>query len=246
MRIAIVDDKPQDCEQIALHARTWMDARHLAGEVYPFTSREDFLAAWQPRAFALILLDCILDEDDHDAPTGIDLAQQIRRKGDSTPIVLITTSRDFAIDGYAVHAAGYLVKPTTQEGLASVLDGISLPATLVRIGPTDIDIPVSDVVWCRSRGHSVELHTRSGTREVRTSLRELQDTLTAHGHFLSPARGLLVNLAYVTGLEGADYVMANGTRVPISRDSVAAMRAAWTDYLFERARNGGGGYGAGV
>ena len=45
-------------------------------------------------------------------------------------------------------------------------------------------------------------------------------------------------------IEGADFVMGDGTRVPISRDAVAAMRTAWTDYLFDQARNGGGGHGA--
>ena len=30
--------------------------------------------------------------------------------------------------------------------------------------------------------------------------------MVAHGHFLSPARGYLVNLAYIAGLEGADFL----------------------------------------
>ena len=221
----------------------WTTAIWWARSV-PLPRLTTFFAAWQPRSYSLLLLDCILDEGDPSASTGIDLARQVRDAGDSTPIVLITTSRDFAIDGYSVHAVGYLVKPTTQEELGRVLDDISLPAALVRIGATQTDIPVADVVWCRARGHRVEVHTRRGARELRTSLRELQDALVAHGHFLSPARGYLVNLAYIAGLEGADFVMGDGTRVPISRDAVAAMRTAWTDYLFDQARNGGGGHGA--
>ncbi len=243
MRIALIDDDPQDRDWLHADVRAWLADRHLVGEVCDYASRNDFLSAWQPRAYSLMLFDCILDENDPSAPTGIDLARQVRGAGDSTPIVFITSSRDFAIDGYSVHAAGYLVKPFTREDLARVLDDISLPSALVRVGTTQTNIPVADVVWCRAHGHSVDVHARHGSRELRTSLRELRDTLASHGNFLSPARGYLANLAHVKGMEGADFVMADGARVPISRDAVAAMRAAWTDYLFEQARSGGDGHG---
>ena len=42
MRIAVIDDNTQAREQLCAYARTWLDDRHLVGEVCPFASADDF------------------------------------------------------------------------------------------------------------------------------------------------------------------------------------------------------------
>lgn len=95
---------------------------------------------------------------------------------------------------------------------------------------------VEDVTWCRAINHGVEPHFSQGSRFVRTTLRDTADALASHGDFVQSARGYLVNMAHVLKIDGLDFVLVNGEKVPISRDNSGAMRSAWADFAFERAR----------
>ena len=133
MRIAIVEDDKNECLQLMEAVGSWINARSLVGSIQAFSSAEDFISAWVPNTFSLVLMDCILSSDE-EAPTGLDVVRDIRKKGDDTPVVFVTCSPDFAIEGYTVHAAGYLLKPVSGTALNEVLDSIALPEVLVRIG----------------------------------------------------------------------------------------------------------------
>ncbi len=236
MRIAVVEDDPKICAQTAGVAADWLDSRHLVGTVQGFSSAGAFLEAWSPNQFSLVLLDCILSKDEN-ATTGMDLARHIRDAGDSTPVIFTTTSSDFAVEGYSVQAVAYLVKPFSAEQLMSALDGVSLPAPLVRIAGVELDIPIRDIIWCRADGHYIELHAKQGSRRVRGTLRSAQEALCMHGNFVASARGYLANLDLVSEIDGYNLVLINGDRVPISRDSLPTIRKAWLDHVFAQARN---------
>ena len=235
MRIAIVEDDEKTCLQLMQAASSWIDSRFLVGTIQAFSSATDFLSVWVPHAFSLVLFDCILSPEEG-APTGMDLARVLRKRGDDTPIVFITHSPDFAVEGYTVHAAGYLLKPVSVSALNEVLDSIALPEALVRIGNTELDIPVKSVVYARANGHYVELHTTQGVRRVRTTFKDIVEALKRHGSFVVTARGYVANLDFVNDMADLDLIMENGGRIPVSRDSANTVRSTWTDYLFSRAR----------
>ncbi len=111
-----------------------------------------------------------------------------------------------------------------------------MPEALVRIGTTELNIPIKSVIYARSNGHYVELHTTREVRRVRATFKEIVEVLKHHGSFLVTARGYVVNLDYVTDMVDLDLVMDSGERVPVSRDNASAVRSAWTDHLFSRAR----------
>jgi two-component SAPR family response regulator len=53
---------------------------------------------------------------------GIDIGNQIRRAGCNNAIIYITTSDDFALDAYSVHAVRYLLKPISEHSFFEALD----------------------------------------------------------------------------------------------------------------------------
>ena len=56
---------------------------------------------------------------------GTKVAREIRSKsGDTTDIVFLTTSSDFAVEAFELHANDYLTKPFTKERLTDTLDRI--------------------------------------------------------------------------------------------------------------------------
>ena len=55
---------------------------------------------------------------------GMETARRIRELECKVPIVFLTSSRDFAVESYEVHASGYLLKPFEEEKLKDLLNRI--------------------------------------------------------------------------------------------------------------------------
>lgn len=235
MRIAVVEDDSRACVRLANLIDEYFDARGYIGSVQVFSTAEMFLGVYEPSLFDLLVLDIFLSEDP-DGKTGMDIARAVRAANDRMPIVFITSSRDFAVEGYTVQAAGYLIKPVDGDQLARTFDAMRLPEPLVRVGGNRLPVRVSDVMWVESDGHYTELHAAREMYRVRENFSTAQAALEVFGGFFLSARGYLVNLAYVKDIQGADFVLRNGQYVPISRKNVKAARAAWSDYVFNKVR----------
>lgn len=68
---------------------------------------------------------------------GTEIAREIRNKSekDATDIVFLTTSSEFAVEAFALHANDYLKKPYTERRLTDMLDRIMEKKTAVPVCP---------------------------------------------------------------------------------------------------------------
>ena len=160
--------------------------------------------------------------------------------GDDCSIVFTTTSRDFAVDGYRVRATGYLVKPYPYEDLSTLLlmdSPKEQPFIELPLGTSGVKLLLSHILWCESRGHYVQVHTTgNGNMTVRMSFSDFTALLLPYPQFLVCFRGCLVNLEQVKSFNRTDFILHDGTKVPIrQRDSAIAVRA-YAEYQFQKAR----------
>lgn len=79
-------------------------------------AREEFLAGFQPDSFQLVFLDIRME-----GMNGIETARLLRKQTAKLPIVFLTSSADYALEGYQVFSTGYLLKPIRQ-GRSQLLD----------------------------------------------------------------------------------------------------------------------------
>ena len=86
-----------------------------------FSSPEDFWNSYSPGSYDLIFLDIYIKQ-----ANGMDLAAQLREKGDSCALIFVTSSDAFAVASYDVQAAYYLLKPLDTNKLTKVLDSIQI------------------------------------------------------------------------------------------------------------------------
>ena len=63
------------------------------------------------------ILDILMSEK-----TGIDIGGLLHRTGAKSPIIYVTSSDDFALAAYGVHAVRYLLKPVREEDFFEALD----------------------------------------------------------------------------------------------------------------------------
>lgn len=250
MRIGILEDEARDRALMARFVIRWAETHGIPAREEAYPDAESFLAACARIPFDVALLDCYLDAGSLSSGqqgSGVDVARVLRSRGDHTAIVFTTSSRDFAVEGYEVQALGYLLKPVDFGKLSAVLDraASSLGVAPAKTGPTLalkcsdglVDLDPSAIVWCRSQGHYLEFHLLRGkTLRARMTFTELASKLADDERFFSGARGYLVNLDEVSGVEGVDFVLRGGGRVPISQASVPAARAAWAERVFARIR----------
>ncbi len=231
MRIAIVEDRAED--QARLSALLAEDAagRGWVNEVEIFESGEAFLAA--PGSFSLVFLDVILGGID-----GLETARRLRERDAQALIVFVTVEADFAVEGYEVEAAAFLVKPAKAEQFHRVMDRLSRKLqkdAALTLAP-GLEVSAGEVLYAAAADHYLKVYTENQTLFPRLSLEELRALLPKDGRFWECSRGILVNLERVVKVEAKVLALSDGTRLPVSRRRRQALVDALAARKFSGAR----------
>ena len=113
MNILAVDD-----ERLALAALTAaIEEAEPEASVNGFRMAEDALASVAECAYDVAFLDIELR-----GSNGMDLAAQLRLLAPRMRIVFVTGYSEYAIDAFALHADGYVMKPVSPERIKKELD----------------------------------------------------------------------------------------------------------------------------
>lgn len=235
MRIAIVDDIASEREHLNMELDVQLARLSLDAVIFGYASGADFLAAAEKERFDLVFLDIYMGNEN-----GMDTAHALRRFDTDCMLVFITTSADHALEGFRVRALHYLVKPFTQEDLAALFDEIvkRLPAEdryiQVNAPGGPVRLRFQEILYAQHHQHQIHIYRTDGQETVvRQTFRELCAGL-ADGRFFPCSRGVIVNLEHAGDFDGTDFILKNGTRVPVSRDLAKAARMAFGDFLFRR------------
>lgn len=235
MRIAIVDDIASERKCLNTELDVQVARLSLDSVIFEYASGADFLAAAKKERFDLVFLDIYMGNEN-----GIDTAQALRRFDPDCLLVFTTTSTDHALDGFRVRAFHYLVKPCTEADLAALFDEIikRLPADdryiEVNAAGGPIRLRFREILYAQHHQHQIHIYRTDGQETVvRQTFRELCAGL-ADGRFFPCSRGVIVNLEHAGDFDGTDFILKNGTRVPVSRDLAKAARMAFGDFLFRR------------
>lgn len=232
MNIAICEDNAFDGEAVAGCVKSYCAKNFFDVRIRMFHNGEDLLAAFSPAAFELIFLDIFLP-----GLSGMDAARKIRETDPAVMLIFITASPDFALDGFLVDAASYVVKPVARERMESVLRRsfqhfarnsrvIEVPAGRQgRIG-----IPLSGVQYAEVYGRSVLFHLNSGVVETRLPLDEIEGMLGGEP-FLRCHRCYIVNMNYVEDMRSEDFLMRNGDIVPMRKNGRKEVRMAMAGFM---------------
>jgi DNA-binding LytR/AlgR family response regulator len=177
---------------------------------------------------------------------GLELAGVIRRFARPPSLVFVSAYENAAVEAFELRALDYLVKPVSrvriEEALARVAAAAApapvrrepaartdvVPVATLRGGRTRL-ISRSSILFLEAQGDFVRVVGDDGSRYLlRQSLTEIAARWANHG-FVRVHRGFVVNLNRAVEVEPhlngtAVLVLADGSRVPIARRSVADMR----------------------
>ncbi|MBE6069848.1 MAG: response regulator [Clostridium lundense] len=150
MRVICVDDE----ERVMHYTVTLCRELPEVDEAEGFTSAKEALEWLEDHPVDVALLDIEMPE-----MNGIEMAKEIKAKKPNMLIIFLTGYPEYAMDGYSVYPAGFLLKPIDEERLSDALNHAYLnrPAQAVEhikiktFGDFEITVDGKAVEFSRSR-----------------------------------------------------------------------------------------------
>lgn len=173
---------------------------------------------------------------------GTEVAKEILNKSEgSTDIIFLTTSSDFAVEAFSLHASDYLMKPYTKQRLNDTLDRVMKKRRSRLYAPilcgTEIHrIDLYTVLYAEVINHNVELHLKSGKcLKTRTTLTELKKRFDAVSGFVPVGASYLVNLRCVQSLRQTALEMTDGAIIPVPRRLRGELKKQYFEFYKKEA-----------
>ena len=237
MEIAIVDDVENDRAHMEELVTSWSVEHGEKVELSLFSSGEEFLESFSPGVYSILLLDLFMG-----GINGMETAREVRRRGGTCQIVFVTSSDDYALQGYEVDAANYLLKPVEAPQLEQAMEhclsrlGKDKDTITVTSNRTNIVIPLDRILWIGAQRNALLFHTDGGTIRSYMTLERLLEMLGGYRQFLLSCKGILVNMDRIASVEEEDFIMDDGERVQIRKRGASQVKRDYLHYLFSQGR----------
>ncbi len=116
MRVAICDDLKTDRQHILKLLDQFSKEENITFEAYEFENGESLETSFKKQSFDIVFLDIYMT-----GVKGIDVAKNVKELYPEVIIIFTTTSKEFAIESYALNVEGYIVKPVNYKQFHSTL-----------------------------------------------------------------------------------------------------------------------------
>lgn len=239
IKIAFCDDDQEELSKLKDYLFEYLAEPSSVNVEYSlFRSGTELLSAAESgERFDIIFLDVMMP-----FINGIDTAKELRQFNGMSKIIFLTSSREFAVESYAVKAFQYLLKPIQQNGfialLRSVLDEILDEEQRYMVVETKNKLEkifFFNIVYIEIMGRTLYYHLRNGNvLEQFGSMAELAKKLAVYPMFFKSHRSYLVNMDYISNITATEIRMNTGSRIPISRKSHTTVKKAYLEYAFPK------------
>lgn len=184
------------------------------------------------RRFHLVVLDMMMEP-----MNGIETARGIRRYDEDVPILIVTSTPEYAIDGYKVNASRYLLKPVKREGfLAEVRELIDRHNTnkgryySFNCDSGIIRLELDSIVYFESELRTITVHAAGKRYTFTGKIKELEEQLEPHD-FVRVHKSYIVNLRSIHRIFKDTITMSEGSSVPLSKSKSHEIHQRLLEYM---------------
>lgn len=233
MKIAVCDDNQEELHRVASLLEDYQEEKTVSISLRLFGSSVELASIAQQENFDLYLLDVLMP-----ALNGMELAREIRTFNTAVPILFLTSSPEFAVESYTVHAANYLLKPISRESLFSALNDISAQQKADRknyiIVKSNIGVRkilLSQLVYVEAQDRRVIYHLQNGGQvDCIARFSAIAGELLKNIEFIQPHRSYLVNMSYINIIGTMDMELQDHTVLPLAQRRVAEIKEYYLAY----------------
>lgn len=233
MRIAIAEDEAPQRALLCEYVQAYAESQNLPLAISEFADGTALAGGYEPGT------DVLFADIDMPGMSGMEAAKIIRARDERVMIVFCTNLVARALDGYAVQALDFIVKPFGPERIAQALEkarrylALRAPKTFtLRAQDGLVNLSEADILYAETYARKLLVHTASGTVETRMPISMLEQQLTP-GTFFRVHNAYLVSLRHVGKISGSEMTI-RGETIPVSRHKKRELIRALTTYWGEQ------------
>lgn len=236
LEIAIVEDEESYRNVLCEYLKKYEQETEEEIHVSIFTDGDEIVENYTAK-YDIILMDIEMQ-----FMNGMDAAHKIREVDKAVIIIFITNMAQYAIQGYAVDALDYVLKPISyfafsqriQRAVGRMKKREERYINIVSKNSVN-KVAVSEIGWIESEGHRLIYHAKDQVYEsTLNSMKEIENELK-DCNFFRCNKGYLVNLAHVKAIRDGWAILTNG-QVMISRAKKTEFQKALTTYAGETVK----------
>lgn len=218
INICIVEDESDQADLLRNYIQTYGNKTNQQFNITHFTDGIDLVDEYRAQ-FDIILLDIQMKHLD-----GMVAAEKIRKVDADVVIIFITSTVRYAVQGYAVDALGYVLKPVPYLQFEQLFDkAISRVMTKkeklyirVSVDERQLKLDCDNIYYIESQRNNVCIHCADEDYITAGPLKKFEEMLGGHG-FSKCHNAYIVNLSYVEGVRKEEVLLTSGIVLPISR-----------------------------
>lgn len=233
MKIAVCDSSCEGLKRLIITLRLYFSNKSELASIYGYFCVDNLLSDVRSTEFDIIFLEADCNEKEIFAA-----AKRIWQANFCEKLVLMGSSSEKAIFGYAVKASGFLLKPIETSKLFKMMDRLSAErsrAVSVKSNGVIRKILCEDITYIESCKNGCELHTISG------EIYKLNRTISSFESVLDKSclrchRSYIVNLRHVTSVD-EDFTLSTGEKVLIRQKELHFFKSKFQAYISDKQRN---------
>lgn len=172
---------------------------------------------------------------------GIKAAKELRDMGNTSRIIFLTMSKEYALDAFSVDAVQYLIKPISEDILFPLLDRFLKEAELERRKYVQLRmdgrlqrVALKDIVYCEAQGKMQCLHLADGTQlYVRMTMTQIYEMLFQYQEFVRVGIAYIMNLEYIDNLNSREICLNTKEKVYLPRGAYKTLKEQYFQYYCE-------------
>lgn len=238
LNIAVCEDDDIDFQALEACLHSVCAEWDLTSRITRFFSGEEFLATLGKIPPDIIFMDIYMN-----GISGMEAARDTRLTEQSR-FIFTTSSREHALEAFALNAAHYLLKPLTKDAVREALRRClsrpeeNFPKLLeVKTSLGIVPVPIDNIIYIEVFNKICTIHTEKNSFQTYTSLDALSELLDGDS-FMRAQRSFLVNMKYIESFYFDHIVMQSGKEIVLSRNNRAGLKNQYQQFLFHLARRG--------
>ncbi|NLB80436.1 MAG: response regulator transcription factor [Clostridiaceae bacterium] len=241
IKIALCDDDNEQLDNITKYIDRFIteDNMHRNIEVESFSTGIELLnRIINDVTYDIIFLDIFMP-----MKNGVSVAKKIREKDNAVKIIFLTTSDEFAVASYGVHAFHYILKPVSYSDFELALQRVIVHTDntdenyTIKAGGTVHYVPVHTIEFIEVIRKNCYYHLITGEIIISSEkLSDIEDFFLRRSEFFKPHRSYIINGNCISQSDNTIITSKTGAKIPIAR---ATSKKFLTNYMNFKLRKRG-------
>lgn len=230
--IGICDDEPIFLKNITEMTEEILDEAGISYDIRTFDSMAALADYMNTSGVTmnLLLLDILMK-----GQSGIEFAMQLRHSGNTVPVIFVTTTMDFALDGYRVESVGYLLKPVVKselkEALLRAYRSHIKQTVILNSSARSVSFRLDEVLYLDIHDKKLDIHMVDGSvQTISIPLNSLISKLPKE-QFIRCYRSYIVSLPAIISIWKYGIELKNHETIPVSRTYYSAVQNALMNWV---------------